>query len=254
MRLQLIPSVVGRSSQVQFLSSYLLNDTIAIDGGSLGLIEDLDRQRAIRHLLLTHAHLDHVASIGVWLDNVYDSHQVPPTIYCLRAVADVLRTHYFNNAIWPDLLQLPTENSPAVRIQPVDAGVELTIDGVTVTPIEVEHAVPAAGFVLSDSRGTLAFSGDTGPTHELWRTAAARVNWTTTVLEVAFPNAMQHHADIAGHLTPRTFAAEVAKMPAHCRVFAMHLKSTFRNQVMEELRSLNLPNCHVLSPDEQIEI
>lgn len=254
MRLQLIPSAVGRISQAQFLSSYRLNDTIAIDGGSLGLVDDLQMQRSIRHLLLTHAHADHVASIGVWLDNIYDGQQPPPTIYCLPEVAAALRAHYFNDVVWPNLTQLPTSEAPAVRIQLLTAGIEIEIDGIVVLPIEVNHSVPAAGFVLSDDRSTLVFSGDTGTTDELWRVAARRATWQATVLEVAFPNSMQTHADVAGHLTPQTFADEVAKMPEHCRVFAVHLKNAFREQVVAELQSLKLANVQLLGPNERIEV
>ena len=253
MRLQLIPSAVGGSSQLQFLSSYLLNDELAIDGGSLGLLPDLARQRMIRHLLLTHAHADHIATLGVWLDNVFAEGNAP-TIYCLPAVADALRTHYFNDVVWPDLQKLPSMERPAVRIRTIDSGETITLGDLSVTAVAVNHAVPAAGFVICDARATLVFSGDTGPTEQLWKVAAAHDNWHTTVLEVAFPNHLQSCANVAGHLTPATFAAELPKLPPNGQVYAVHLKSAYREQIAAELTALAAPNCKLLQPGEWIEI
>ena len=40
MRIELLPSSVP-ATDMQFLSSFLVNDEIAIDGGSIGLLADL---------------------------------------------------------------------------------------------------------------------------------------------------------------------------------------------------------------------
>ncbi len=71
MRVELLPSSVP-ASEAQFLVSFLIDDTVAIDAGSLGLLADLDRQRGVRHVFLTHEHVDHIASLPIFLENVYD--------------------------------------------------------------------------------------------------------------------------------------------------------------------------------------
>ncbi|MGL4550216.1 MAG: MBL fold metallo-hydrolase, partial [Gemmataceae bacterium] len=57
---------------VQLLTSYLINGTVAVDAGCLGLYGTIEQQARVRHVFLTHCHLDHVASLPPFLDAVYD--------------------------------------------------------------------------------------------------------------------------------------------------------------------------------------
>src|SRR5690349_6092465 len=69
-KVALVPSAVsdGAGARGLFLTSYLVNDRVAVDAGGLGLIGDLEEQGAVRDIFLTHSHLDHVASLPLWLD------------------------------------------------------------------------------------------------------------------------------------------------------------------------------------------
>ena len=49
------------SGRHQFLSSCLLNDAVALDAGCLGFAHAPERQARVRHVLLSHTHLDHLA-------------------------------------------------------------------------------------------------------------------------------------------------------------------------------------------------
>jgi len=72
-KVALLPSsVAGSAGSHQFLTSYLINDTVAIDCGSLGFHDDLAAQMRVRHLFLSHSHMDHIASLPVLLENIYD--------------------------------------------------------------------------------------------------------------------------------------------------------------------------------------
>jgi len=62
MRVELLPSSLP-PSDLQFLVSFLVNDAVAIDAGPLGLLADLDRQRRVRHVFLTHEHIDHIGGV-----------------------------------------------------------------------------------------------------------------------------------------------------------------------------------------------
>ena len=52
-------------------------------------------------------------------------------------------------------------------------------------------------------------------------------------------------ADISKHLTPATFATELAKLGRSVPTFAMHLKARFHSQVANELHGLGLPQVAV---------
>jgi ribonuclease BN (tRNA processing enzyme) len=42
------------------LSSYLLDNTLLIDAGSITSVLDVEGQKKIRNILITHVHVDHI--------------------------------------------------------------------------------------------------------------------------------------------------------------------------------------------------
>ena len=75
MRVILVPSSVGdcREAQDQFLTSYVINDSIAVDAGCLGYYKSPQDQARIKHVLISHSHIDHLASLPIFLENVFDA-------------------------------------------------------------------------------------------------------------------------------------------------------------------------------------
>ena len=53
----------GSASKGCRLTSLLINDTIALDAGSLAQTLTIERQEAVRSILLTHSHLDHTLGL-----------------------------------------------------------------------------------------------------------------------------------------------------------------------------------------------
>jgi phosphoribosyl 1,2-cyclic phosphodiesterase len=62
MKVELLPSSIP-ATEAQFLVSFLVNDMVAVDAGPLGLLSDLARQERVRHVFITHEHLDHIATL-----------------------------------------------------------------------------------------------------------------------------------------------------------------------------------------------
>ena len=87
MRVELLPSSQPPSDQ-QFLVTYLINDRVAIDAGSIGLLADLKRQEQVEHVFVTHQHIDHIATLPILLENVYEPG--PKTIHVR---ASEMRSH-----------------------------------------------------------------------------------------------------------------------------------------------------------------
>ena len=160
MKLFLVPSSVGSASEHQFLTSFVVNNRIAIDAGSIGFFPDVSLQKSIKHVLLSHAHIDHVASLGAFIDNVCEPGKPPVTIHCSDDVADVLRDNYFNNKIWPNVLRIPSRERPYAKLQVFAPGVEFEVDKLRVIPVDVDHAVPTVGFIVRDTGSSFVFSGD----------------------------------------------------------------------------------------------
>ena len=74
MKITLIPSSVsgGADADNQYLTSFLVNDTVAVDAGSLGFYGTPREQARIRHVFLTHTHIDHIASLPIFVENAYE--------------------------------------------------------------------------------------------------------------------------------------------------------------------------------------
>ncbi len=65
-------------------TSYLLDGFILLDGGTGVGDLTLEQMRDIRHLVLTHAHLDHIAGFALMLSSIYDSYK--QTIHVLPKI------------------------------------------------------------------------------------------------------------------------------------------------------------------------
>jgi ribonuclease BN (tRNA processing enzyme) len=52
------------------LSSFLVDEKLLLDAGTIGPALDETRQWKIRHVLITHAHLDHIKDIPFFADNI----------------------------------------------------------------------------------------------------------------------------------------------------------------------------------------
>jgi ribonuclease BN (tRNA processing enzyme) len=246
----LLPSSVSaqHGANSQFLTTYLINDTVAIDAGSLGLIEDLSVQSRVTDVFLTHSHIDHVATLPVFLDNVYKARGECVTIHGDTATLECLRHDFFNGRIWPDFIELTTIETPFLRLATLEPGRAVEVKGLRLTPVPVNHAVPTLGFLVEEPGAAVAFSSDTGPTDELWRLASAAADLKAVFLEASFPNRLSELAALARHLTPSLFAHELSKLHRPAKAIAVHIKPRFSHEIMRELAALNLPNLEIGQP------
>ena len=256
-KITLLPSAYpgGNGLAYQFATSYLVNESIAIDAGCLGFCGEPDDQLRIKHILISHSHMDHVASLPIFVENVYSGSSDCVTVYGNEAVLDSLQRDVFNSRVWPDFVAMssPGAAAPFLRLEVLKSGHPRTLDGLVVRPVTVDHVVPTHGFLLSDEAASVVISSDTGPTEAIWREAHALPNLKAIFLEVTFPNSMQRLADVSMHLTPSTLAEEIQKMPAGVPVYAVHLKARFREAVRSEVAALKIPHLHIASFDTPYE-
>jgi len=251
LRLRLLPSAVSGDPEQQFATSYLVNDSIAVDAGSVGFQGTPAEQDRVRHVLLTHSHADHVASLPILLENTLRAQGPPLEIWAGAATLESLRKDLFNDRLWPELKRLDTPAGPAARLRVLEPERTVEIEGVRVTPVAVDHAVPTFGFVLARDGAAVALSGDTGPTERLWQVVRATRDLRAVFLEVAFPNELAELARVAGHLTPATFAGELSKLPDGVDVIAVHLKPRHRERIVRELADLGWPRLSIGSPSRE---
>ena len=237
----------------QFAASYVVNGCLAIDAGSIGFQSSVAAQRRIRHVFLSHGHMDHIASLPMFLDNVYQPGTDSVSIHGPPETLDSLRTDVFNDRVWPDLVRLSREESPFMRLFPMRAGDTVVAGDLRVTALALDHVVPTIGFVVADGSGSVAFVSDTQPSDSIWQTLNGIPDLKALFLEAAFPDRMGWLADKAKHLTPSRFAEECRKLRQAVPIIAVHIKPAFRDEILRELAALSLPRLVIGSPDTDFE-
>ena len=244
-------SVDGGSGQ--FSASYLVNDDVAIDAGTIGFMGSIDAQRKIAHVFLSHSHIDHIGSLPIFLDNIYEFGPNCVTVYASEFVQDVLRKNIFNERVWPDFLKLSREQSPFVTLATLDSMVPVQVGGLQVTPVELNHVVPTFGFLIEDDQTAVAIISDTSPTEAVWELARNNEKLQAVFLESAFPDSMTWLAEKAMHLTPTLFRDEYAKLGRELRIIAVHIKPAFYDEVVGQLKALGLATLTIGEPNREYE-
>ena len=226
----------GAEGLAQRPSAFLVNDTILVDGGTVGGALSRSEQVVIEHALISHAHLDHIAGLA-FLTETLALCEVPRplTISSLDPVVKALRTTVFNDALWPDFSQLPTPDKPIVKYRGMVEEVEYPVGNLWVTPVPVNHTVACSGFIVHDGTSGIVYSGDTGPTEALWKAAGRLKGLQAVILECAFPNRLGALAAVAKHMTPALINRELDKLPGDAPVLIYHVKPQFHDEIGEEL-------------------
>ena len=224
------------------------DEAVAVDAGSLGLLADLDRQRRVRHVFVTHEHVDHIATLPIFLENVYEPGPDCVELLGRADVLDFLHRDVFNGRVWPDFFALSTGADRFVRGTFLTPGTPVERAGLMVTPLPVSHGVDTFGLLVDDGRVAVAFPSDTGPTAEFWRRLAACPRLAAVFLECSWPESKSALAAETGHLCPSTFAAEVRKLDRDVRWIVVHRKARHAAEIARDLAALGLPNVEFVRP------
>lgn len=245
MRIEVLGSFGGESLECR-MTCLLINGTVALDAGSLSQALPIERQIGVKSIVLTHSHMDHTSGLPFFIENVYGRQSAPIDIHASAATIYAIRKYLFNNATWPDFSRLPNQLLPAMRFHELEPERPVMIDGVTFTPIPVNHPVPTFGYLLEQGNAAVLWSSDTGPTQRLWEVANATRNLRAVAIETSFDNALQDIADLSYHLTPQSLDHELRKLRAPVPVYVHHLKPPCLDKVRQEVTALGRPNVDFL--------
>lgn len=215
-------------------TSFLLGGTILVDAGT-GVGElTLDEIARIRHIFLTHAHLDHIAFIPLFLDSIFDRIQTPVVVHAQPQTVSDLSAHVFNGAIWPDFTRLPHPDRPVLEFAAMRPGECCTLGDCTLEMIPVTHTVPAVGYRIESEGAALAFSGDTSSNDTFWQALNAHARLDILIVEAAFPNSQAALAQMSRHYCPRTLGEDIAKLKHDPEIYITHNKPGDEQLIFEE--------------------
>ena len=234
MKVRILGASGGIGAQAR-TTSILVDQDILIDAGTGVGDLALAELRAIDHVFLTHSHLDHLAMLPLLLDTVGASRRHPVRVYAQEATLEVLRAHLFNNKLWPDFSRIPTPEAPFMVYQALAPGGELALNQRRVRSISVNHVVPAVGYLLSGTKGSIAYSGDTTITDEFWKVLNATDDLRHVIIETSFLDADMELSRISKHLCPALLAGEIKKLKPGPLVHITHLMPGEEEDIMREI-------------------
>ena len=230
------------------MTCFLLDGDTALDAGSLTEALPLAAQRRLRRVVLTHAHLDHVASLPFLLENLY-GRSTPLEVAAPASVLAVLKRDLFNGRLWPDFTRLPSKARPTLRYRTVLPGRPFRAGGMSWTAVPVDHLVPAYGYLVTKPGRAVLFSGDTMPTERVWTAGRVARDLKAIFLEVSFCDAQAAVAKASCHLTPRLLRGELAKAPERVPVFLYHMKPPSLSRIRREVDALDEPRLRLLESE-----
>ncbi len=254
-------------------SGFLINGSLLLDAGTTCAALTSSERRQIQAILISHIHLDHTQGLLSLAEVLIGQKRREPVwIVSTERVLAGLRLHFFNDTICPDFTALPTRQRPVFSFRPIPAGEESALCGLAVRAIEVHHTVPGVGFLIREGQAapqttagarsglpsagaSLLYSGDTGPTTQLWKVASRDSDLKAAMIETSFPNVLEPLARRSKHLTPHLLAREFSKIKKpHLKTYIYHMKPYHLAQIKREIGKLGIADVTVLREGDQFDV
>jgi ribonuclease BN (tRNA processing enzyme) len=239
------------------LVSFIIDDTIAVDTGSLTSCLSFTEQEKIKAILLSHGHYDHIREIPTF---AFNNTQRTTKVFANQHTLEVLSSHLVDGLIYPNFTE---KNSflkmPALELCPLEFHQPQDIDGYQVVAMPVNHPIDSTGLKITDKEGKeLFYTGDTGPgLSSLWQ----HIRPQAIIMDMTFPNRFANVAQESGHLCPQMLKEELLEfrrvknyLP---QIILVHLSPQLEGEIKEELidvsKELNHP-VHVAEEGEKFTI
>jgi ribonuclease BN (tRNA processing enzyme) len=215
-------------------TTILIDQDVLIDAGTGVGDMSMEEMSSIRHIFLTHSHLDHIACVPLLVDTLFDRLRTPITVHAQTVTLNALQQHIFNNVVWPDFTRLPNADKPVLRFESMQPGEVVTLGERRFESISVNHTVPGVGYRVETSQGVFAFSGDTTSNDSFWEGLNAHDRLDILMVEAAFPNEEIELCRRAGHYCPQMLATDLAKLKHPAKVYISHNKPGAERKIFEQ--------------------
>jgi ribonuclease BN (tRNA processing enzyme) len=255
LKIKLLPSTIsadGQPSPEQRLSCFVVDGRVALDAGSIAIgLDDAERE-SVRDVIITHPHIDHLATLPIFVDDLFAFLKEPVRIHATQEVCDLVARDIFNGTVYPPFQDFNNGTTPVMQFVPFRAGEEFRVAHLRITAVPVRHIVPTVGMVFTDGETTIALSSDTSSTDEFWHLVNREPRVDALLIEASFPNHLSKLAEASGHLTPDALGHELRKLKhTDLDILAMHLKPSYRRQLIEELAALRVPRLSAMEPGRE---
>ena len=118
-----------------------------------------EQKRKVRDIVISHAHLDHIAGLPLFIDDLFATLTQPVRIHASAEVIQVLEHDIFNWRVYPRFSELSNGQGPVLEYCEIEGGRGFKVSDLFVLPIGVNIRVPSSGFICSDSVGDDRLTG-----------------------------------------------------------------------------------------------
>jgi len=231
------------------LTCFLVDDCVAVDAGSIAIALTNEQRSKVRDIIVTHPHMDHIASLPIFIDDLYPTLKEPMRVYATEEVIGLLERDVFNWNVYPRFSELTNNYGPVMEYIPVPIGKPFSVAHLTVVAVPVNHIVPTVGLVISDGQKSVAFSSDTAETDVFWKIVNEMKDLDALLIEASFPDRLAKLAEVSRHFTPASLGKELKKLSHNgMDIMAVHLKPSYRDEIIAQLKALNIPKLGVMEP------
>jgi ribonuclease BN (tRNA processing enzyme) len=219
----------------------LIDNFLALDAGGLTSSLTLDEQLAIKALLVTHHHYDHIKDIPMLSMNFYVKN-AKLKVYSIRSIYEVLKYLFeYPGKFYLNFLEHPPEK-PTIFFTDIEPLKPFSIESYDILAVPVEHSVPAVGYQIISPEGRKVFyTGDTGNgLQDCWQHTSPDL----LIIEVTAADGYINTAREVKHLTPTLLKEEMVsfrKIKGYLpKIITIHMfpQSQEEEQIKAELKQV----------------
>ncbi len=216
------------------LVSFLIDNVLAIDAGSLVSELTFSEQEKIKAILLSHGHYDHIRAVPAFAFNNSDR---TTRIIATQETLDILSSHLIDGVVYPEFTSDDSFLQKAtLELVPLEPFKRRNIEGYEVRAVPVQHNLDGVGFEITSRDRTLFYTGDTGPgLSSVWGDISPQL----IITDLTWPNSLSNAAKSAGHLCPEMLKEELIEfrrvnkyLP---RVTAFHMSPQHEPDIEKEV-------------------
>lgn len=251
MRIKVLGAYGGRCGNMG-TTCFQLSEEVILDAGNVMRALGKDCLK-INHVLLTHAHLDHIVDIPFLIDYTFKFREKPLNVYGHRETLEALRSYIMNWNVWPEFSSIRLINSGDYAINYVEVRPyeEFQVEDLKVRTFPSNHTIPTLSYVVKkDGKGVL-ITGDTYKNPQVWREINEDEEIKALITEVSFPSYMHNLAEISKHHTPKTLKEELKWLKRDVDIYVMHLKPNSIEDILREIKE-ELPQVKVLRDGDEV--
>lgn len=228
-------------------TSFLLNDSILLDAGTITEVLSDEQLKRIKHVVISHTHIDHLKGLFSFVDQLVMMGKFSIELISVKQIIEIISKNLFNNLIWPDFTVIPSENNAVIKFCEIDLEKTTSLgtdmgrsmagkDGITIKPVLMTHTVYTVGFVVKEGKKGFMFTADTGPTERFWKVAKEEKGIEFIIADVSFPNRLDRLAKISGHMTLSMLIEHIDRFGLNdMPIYITHIKPIFKDEILKEL-------------------